>query len=211
MSAAAPASESTLAKLEAITQGFADERVTVGEFVDHLEGHAIGIVLLLLALPMCVPNVPGISTIFGVLLLAPSIQLMIGSQRLWLPRYLRTRSFSREALAKTISAAAPTLRWAEKIFRPRAQALTGFPFTAFFGLQTLILALVLILPIPGGNWPPSMAIAIMSLALMQRDGLMAIFSTICAALSVIAAYFFFYAGVVAFQWLWDATVKFFGG
>jgi hypothetical protein len=45
--------------------------------------------LLVLALPMCVPNVPGISTIFGVLMLAPALQMVFGSRTLAVPQRVR--------------------------------------------------------------------------------------------------------------------------
>lgn len=186
--------------LTELSAHFPNEKVTVGELVDRLEGHAIGLFLLLLALPMCIPNLPGISTIFGVLMLAPAIQLTLGSKHLWLPGFMRNWTFPREGLRKAVKISAPTLRRFEWVFRPRLQALTQFPFTVFFGLQTVLLAIVLIIPIPGGNWPPAITISIMSLALMQRDGALAIVSTLCAAISTIAAYYFFYFGIVALNW-----------
>ena len=60
-----PASE----LLEDLIATFPGETVSVGELIDRLDSRAHGMLLLVLALPMCVPNVPGISTIFGVLML----------------------------------------------------------------------------------------------------------------------------------------------
>jgi hypothetical protein len=188
---------STSELLEDLAQAFPNERVSVGELLDRLENRAIGLLLLVLALPMCIPNVPGISTVFGVLLLAPSLQLLLGSKKLSAPKFVRAWTFPREGLRKAIHVAAPALRRVEKLIRPRLNGLTHFPFTIFWGLQTLIMALVLIVPIPGGNWPPGMTISITALALLQRDGLLALFSTLCAAASGVAAYFFFKFGVMA--------------
>jgi hypothetical protein len=188
---------STSELLEDLTDAFPNERVTVGELLDRLENRAIGLLLLILALPMCIPNVPGISTVFGILLLAPSLQLLLGGKKLSLPNFMRAWTFPREGLRKAVSAAAPVLRRIEKFIRPRLNGVTHFPFTIFFGLQTLIMSLVLILPIPGGNWPPGMTISITALALLQRDGLLAVFSTLCATASGVAAYYFFKFGVFA--------------
>jgi len=188
---------STSQLLEDLAQAFPNEKVTVGELLDRLENRAIGLLLLILALPMCIPNVPGISTIFGLLLLAPSLQLLLGSKRLTLPNFVRAWTFPREGLQKAIHLASPVLRRLERFIRPRLNGLTDFPFTIFFGLQTLILSLVLIAPIPGGNWPPGMTISMTALALLQRDGLLALISTFCATVSAILAFYFFKFGVFA--------------
>ncbi|MGE0828488.1 MAG: exopolysaccharide biosynthesis protein [Hyphomonadaceae bacterium] len=190
---------STSDLLEEVAGGFPNERVTVGELLDRLEGRAIGVVLLILALPMCIPNIPGISTIFGVLLLAPAFQLILGGKRLWLPRQMRVWTFPREGLQRTVHGATPTLRRIERLIRPRFELLAQFPFTIFLGLQTLLNAIVLIIPIPGGNWPPAIVVSITALALLQRDGLLAAISAALTAASTVAAYYFFKFGVFAMK------------
>jgi hypothetical protein len=207
----APRATSTSRLLEQLAEAFPRERVTVGELLDRLEGRAIGLILLILALPMCIPNVPGISTIFGVLLLAPAGQLIIGGKRLWLPRGMRAWTFSREGLRKAVAATVPALRRVERLIRPRLARLTQFPFTIFFGVQTLLLSLVLILPIPGGNWPPGVTISMTAIALLQRDGILAILSTFAAIGSGVAAYYFFRWGVAAMRELSAMVSGWFGG
>ncbi|MGE0045386.1 MAG: exopolysaccharide biosynthesis protein [Hyphomonadaceae bacterium] len=192
-----PRAPSTSELLEEVANSFPNERVSVGELLDRLEGRAIGLVLLILALPMCIPNIPGISTVFGALLLAPSLALTTGARKLWAPNFMRNWTFSREGMRRAVSAAAPVLRRVERLFRPRLTFITHFPFTILLGVQALIMAIVLIIPIPGGNWPPGMTISIMALAMMERDGLLALFSTLCTVLSGIAAYYFFRFGVFA--------------
>ncbi len=176
------------ALLEELRDAFPNEKVTVAELIDKLEGRAIGLLLLILALPMCIPNVPGISTIFGLLLIAPGVQMVMGGGKLWLPRRVRSWSFSREGLQRAISAAGPYLRRIEKYVRPRLSIFTRAPFSILFGLQVLLMAVVLTLPIPFGNWPPAMTLAMMALALLQRDGVLMLLSVPAAALSVVIAY-----------------------
>jgi hypothetical protein len=49
------------------------------------------------------------------------------------------------------------------------------------------MALVLILPIPFGNWPPGMTVALTALALLQRDGLLMLLTSLAAAASTYVA------------------------
>lgn len=180
-----PASE----LLEDLIETFPGETVSVGELIDRLDSRAHGMLLLVLALPMCVPNVPGISTIFGVLMLAPALQMVFGSRRLMVPNRVREWRVSGESLRRTFQMAIPTLKRVEYLIKPRWSRLTRFPATILVGLQTLLMAFVLILPIPFANWPPGMTVAMTALALLQRDGLLMLITIPAATASVASVYF----------------------
>ena len=160
----------------------------MGALIDQLDSRAHGVLLLVLALPMCIPNVPGISTIFGVLMLAPALQLVMGSRRLWVPQRVRRWEIESAPLRRTLRTAIPTLRRVEYLIKPRWSRLTRFPITILVGLQTLLMALILILPIPFANWPPGMTVAITSLALLQRDGVLMLLTIPAAIASVASVY-----------------------
>lgn len=175
------------ALLDDLVVAFPDDTVSVGELLDRLDARANGVVLLVLALPMCIPNVPGISTIFGILMLAPALQLVFGQRRLWVPKRVREWRVDCNALRRTFNATTPILRRVEYLIKPRFPELTRFPATIYVGLQTLLMALVLILPIPFGNWPPGMTVALTALALLQRDGLLMLLTSLAAAASTYVA------------------------
>jgi hypothetical protein len=185
--------------LAALLHKFPEERITVGEILDRLEGQAFGLLLLLLALPNCIPNIPGLSTIFGVLMIAPALQLIIGQDHVWLPRRIKQWSISRDALRMAINGAIPVLRRIEKFVAPRWTVFVQPPFRQLLGLQTLLMAMVLILPIPLGNWPPGMTVAATALALLQRDGRLAMLSLPMAILSVGVAWAGVRIGIAALQ------------
>lgn len=182
------AARSASSLLEDLLHAFPNERVTFGELVDRLDSRAHGVLLLVLALPMCIPNVPGISTIFGALMMLPAMQLVLGMRRLWAPAQVRAWTFPRSGLVRTLRATIPTLKRIEVLVRPRLSELTRFPVTILIGLQTVVMAFILILPIPFANWPPGMTVAITSLALLQRDGALMLFSIPCALASAASVY-----------------------
>ncbi|UPT64000.1 MAG: exopolysaccharide biosynthesis protein [Hyphomonadaceae bacterium JAD_PAG50586_4] len=174
--------------LDDLVQAFPGESVSVGELLDRLDLRAHGVLLLVLALPMCIPNIPGISTIFGFLMLAPALQLVFGSHRLWIPRGMREMRVDCAALRNTLRVATPPLKRIEYLIKPRWQVLTRFPATILIGLQTLLMALILILPIPFANWPPGMTVAMTALALLQRDGVLMLLTIPAALASVLSVY-----------------------
>jgi hypothetical protein len=153
-----------------------EEPISVQDLLKRLEGRAFGLLLLILALPNCIPNVPGISTIFGILLVAPALQMIFGAGTPWIPKRIANMSIEPRILRKVIDWSMPSLLRVEKFIQPRLEFLTQQPATIWFGIQTLILALILVLPIPFGNWPPGMAIATLAISLLQRDGLFALIS-----------------------------------
>lgn len=175
--------------LQGLVDAFPNERVTAGELIDTLDERALGALLLVLALPMCIPNVPGISTVFGLLMILPALQLALGQHKLWVPKRVRAMSFPREGLTRTLNVTIPTLRRVEFLFRPRFEALTQFPVTIYVGIQTLLMAVILILPIPFANWPPGMTVALTALALLQRDGLLMLLTIPAAIASAASVYF----------------------
>lgn len=183
-----PPAPTASAVLEDLVGVFPNERVSFGELIDRLDLRAHGVLLLILALPMCIPNVPGISTIFGVLMLLPALQLVLGQRRLWVPAGMRAWTFPRTGLARTLHATIPTLKRVEMLVHPRLTLLTRFPLTIVVGLQTLLMAFILILPIPFANWPPGMTVAITALALLQRDGALMLLTIPAAIASVGSVY-----------------------
>jgi hypothetical protein len=145
--------------LGSLANTLTQDRVTVGELIDRLDARAQGLLLLMLSLPMCIPNVPGVSTIFGLLLIPPAIQLLTGRSTLWMPSGVRDWRMEGHRLRSALRGSAKLLAKVERLSRPRARLLTHWPATAVAGFQTLIMALVLILPIWGANLIPGIAVA----------------------------------------------------
>lgn len=195
----APAS----ALLIEIAQSLTQDRVTVGELLDRLDARAQGLLLLMLSLPMCIPNVPGVSTIFGLLLIPPAIQMLTGHSRLWMPRRVRSWRLDSAGLRKALKGSAGLMAKVEHLSRPRARLLTRWPATAVAGLQTLIMALVLILPIWGANLIPGVAVALTGLGMLQRDGWAMIASTPVAIGALAWVYFGTKYTINFFVWLAD--------
>jgi hypothetical protein len=148
------------------------ERISVGDIADALDSRAFGLAVLIFALPSVVPMPPGVPTVVGVALLIVSFQMVIGRHELWLPGFLSKRSFSRVALVSAMEKLIPRLEAVEKIAKPRLIWLTGRAGTVTIGVVVLIMAIVLILPLPpGGNFPPALACAVLGMGLVERDGL----------------------------------------
>ncbi len=179
--------------LSALLRGLAHEpgreRISVGDLLDSLGDRALGALLFFFAFPNVLPMPPGTSAVLGAPLIFLAAQLAFGRAP-WLPGFVARRSISHADFATLVRRVGPWLERAEKMLRPRLSALVLPPMEYAVGLLCLLLALALVLPIPLGNVLPALAISMLALAILERDGLWML-----AGLAVAAAAMVLVSGV----------------
>ena len=96
---------------------------------------------------------------------------MLGRPTLWMPRFIRGRSISRDFFALLTAKLSPSpAPGGARSCGP------GFPLLLHpvpervVGAACLLLAIILFLPIPFGNIPPAFAISAFALGILERDG-----------------------------------------
>ncbi len=165
-------------------------KVSVRGIIDALDARSFGLAVLLFALPSVVPMPPGVPTVVGIILLIVAAQMVVGRRELWLPRILADREFDRRSLVKAFEGLAPKLGILEKVMKPRLLFMTGRVGSILIGVIVLIMAVVLILPLPpGGNFPPALACAVLGLGLTQRDGLTVLIGLAVSVIALVAVSF----------------------
>ena len=172
--------------LSALLRDIADRpapTLSIGALMESFGPRAMGALLLVFGLICTLPLPPGSTTVFGAPLLLLAPQLLLGSGAPWLPARLRARTLQRAQLRKALPGPLRWLERAEALSRPRLIFLFGPVGVRMMGLVCTVLALVLILPIPLGNMLPGAAVSVLALALVQRDGLLALAGYALAALS----------------------------
>ena len=163
--------------LSAVLRDIADHdepRISIQDLMEKFGGRAIGALLFVFGLACALPLPPGATTIFGLPLVLLAPQLVIGSRAPWLPERVKTRTLSTADLRKGLPRVIPMLQRVEAISKPRLVFLFGAVGERLLGAVCTALAIVLILPIPGGNILPAMAVSALSFALIQRDGIIAL-------------------------------------
>jgi hypothetical protein len=160
------------AQLERFAADTGDARITLGALTDFLGRRSIDALLLFLALPMALPvPAPGLSVLFGVPLILVSAQLLVEMRRAWLPAVLARRSIAPDGFRTLVRRILPALLVLEGLVRPRATWLLGDWAAIPVGAVCLVLAVVITLPVPLGHMVPGLAISILALGLLERDGL----------------------------------------
>jgi len=160
-----------------------EPQISVAQMVERFGGRALGGLLLIFGLACSLPLPPGGTTIFGAPLLLLAPQLVIGARHPWLPAKVRRGSVATADLKKGLPRILPWVRRVEAVSRPRFAFLFGGVGERVIGVTCTLLAAILILPIPLGNMLPAAAVSVLSLALIQRDGLLALFGYALTAAS----------------------------
>ena len=158
--------------------------MSLGEVVDAFGASALAGLLLVFGLACALPLPPGATTVFGMPLVLLSPQLLFDHPAPWLPKALRERRFAMPELRRVFERMTPWLRRMEMVSRPRLGLVVGRSGRRLMGLICTVFALVLILPIPLGNMLPAVTVSVFSLALIQRDGVVALVGYAFAAASV---------------------------
>ncbi|KQT50945.1 hypothetical protein ASG43_06775 [Aureimonas sp. Leaf454] len=160
------------------------ERVSVADLLAAMQDRAFGALMLIFAMPNAIPTPPGTSAILGAPLVFLAAQLAFG-RKPWLPGIIANRSMSRSDFAAMIARAAPWITRAERLLRPRLVAIARPPAEYAIGAICLLMATILILPIPLGNMLPALSICLFSLGLLERDGVWVIAGVLSSIVSTI--------------------------
>ncbi|GFE50094.1 hypothetical protein So717_18470 [Roseobacter cerasinus] len=161
-------------RLSNLSASAAGEAVTLDWILQQLHERAFGLFLLVLALPCCIPFLYGIPQVVSLPLMFVSVQILMGRRTPWLPDRLGRRTVSAEGLDSLATRAGPWLRKIENVSRPRQAALTRAPLDRLVGLGLVLFSASILVPLPGTNTVPGIAVVIVSMGLLQRDGILVI-------------------------------------
>ncbi len=180
------------------------ERLTLGEIFANLGDRSFALLVVILGLPNCIPMPPPIPLICALLLLAVALQIAFGRRTPWAPHYLLMRSVAQKDVRRAADRAMPYLTWLERWSRPRMEWLhPGVAAGVIVGVVLILLALGLLTAAPFiGQIPWGLAVCLLGLGLVERDGVLVIAALIAGVLGAFLSAGFVYAIFVAVKnWL----------
>ncbi|HEV2565418.1 MAG TPA: exopolysaccharide biosynthesis protein [Microvirga sp.] len=170
------------------------ERLTVREIMAVLQERAFALLIVLLGLPNCLPMPPPIPLVCGLLLALVAIQIVFGREAPWLPRQLLNRSVARTDVERAVGRAMPAFRRLERISRPRMTFLDTPVAMRIMGAVVLVLALGLLFAPPFvGQIPLGLAVCLVGLGLVERDGLVVVGGLVIGSIGLTLSLGFVYA------------------
>jgi hypothetical protein len=167
----------------------------------ELGDRSFGLTLLVMAV---IALLPGASTIMGLLIAWPAIQLILGRETAVLPRVMARREVGVARLARVIAIVAPRLAWAERLIRPRWPDL--FQTTRrLTGTAILLLGVTLISPVPFTHIVPALVIMLLALAYLEEDGFALLLALLAALCSLTVTGMTVWGTVQTIDWIDPAT------
>jgi len=168
-----PTPEPLSQSLAALFERYRGQSVAVGTLVDELHGRGFAILLILFALPLCVPipKPPPVDTIFGLPLFYLCLQMIMGADHPRLPEKIRRKELSGNMLCAVMARSLPYLQKFELLFKPRWVFLDERTMTRVCGDFGMVMTCSVLIPFPFSNTLPSVGMIIMSMGLMTRDTL----------------------------------------
>jgi hypothetical protein len=171
--------------------------VSVSWLIEQLGERSFGLTFFLMAL---IALVPGASTVVGVLIAWPAIQMVLGHRAPLLPDIIARRHIEVGKLARAIRILLPRLQWFERLIRPRWPTL--FQATKrLTGILTLLVGLTLISPVPFSHVVPALVIMLLALAYLEEDGIALLVALTAALLSLTATAAAVWGVVETADWL----------
>jgi len=172
--------------LSSVIKASRSDRVTIDELKVSMHERGFGILLMIFALPVSVPvpYIPGVTTVFALPLLFLAVQMLLGFEFPWLPKWLTKISIKRSTLRFIIMKSSPFLKKIERLLRPRLLFFTNSSGAQVIGFFATVFAVSIALPLPFTNFVPAIGIVAMSLGLLSRDGVTVIIGALIGTAGV---------------------------
>ena len=156
-------------RLRASSAGLTQDRVSVAQLADFHGAAAQGTSMVLLAAPCMLP-VPGVGTVLGLGLAMMALAMWRGQTGAGLPLRVAEFQMSGRWASRVLGLLAHFYELASKLSRSRLHALSGAGLQGGLAAMTGVMAVLIILPIPFGNVLPALALMLLGLGLVYRDG-----------------------------------------
>jgi hypothetical protein len=143
--------------------------LSIREIRDHMDERAFGLLILILTIPCLVPALYGVPQVLGVPIILLAAQILVGREEPWLPEGVLRRRVPKVWLDRMADFASKRMGWFERLSRPRLKWLACGPGERLAALFMILATLTIVLPMT--NTVPSVALALLSVGLIQRDGL----------------------------------------
>lgn len=154
-----------------------ERSIPLSELMDNLGSKGFGLLLVFLSLPSALPiPAPGYSSPFGIAIALISLQLLLGRTSLKLPKSLEKIEFKSGITQKILMSAIHFLDKIETFIKPRWPQMQNKTVEILIALTLILMATLMILPIPMTNTLPAMIIFLMAVSLSENDGLLTLLS-----------------------------------
>lgn len=121
---------------------------------------------------------PGVSAVIAVPLILIAAHLIAFGEGAGLPQRVLKQTIPTSVIQKVTRFTTPVLQWIESWSHPRLKAVAQRH--RLIGVVCLLLGIVLLAPIPFGNFIPAVGVVVIAFGMLQRDGVVILIGLIFA-------------------------------
>lgn len=174
------------------------ERVSMQALAQAHGPAAHGTLLLLMAVPCLLP-VPGVGTVLGLGMAALAAAMWRGHPSACLPGRVAELELSRHWAQRVLGMLASAYSIAGRYAKARLSHLASADRRSWTAAAIGLMAVIVVLPIPFGNLLPALAMMLIGLGLVFRDGVAVLLGLAMAGLAL-----FVTAGLMLMTWIWGS-------
>lgn len=202
-------------KLEQVVRRLPADEVSLAQILELIGREGLLLFCLFLTLPFMVPvSIPGVSTVFGAVILLIGVSLVF-DRTPWLPDRFMRKEFPAGKLKAAMEKGMVWVQRLERISRRRWLAMTHGPLMHVInGSMVLLGAVLLMAPfglIPFSNTLPGLAVLFLAIGLLQRDGVCIVLGYLTNLLTMVYFAVLILGGGLAIREAWHAVMRWFGG
>ncbi len=168
--------------VEKLEQRIGDEGLTLDDGLEALGRRSFGPVIAAIGLITLSPigALPGVPYFTSTLLVLFCAQIVFGSRRIWVPRWITSRSITADQARKGLPRLHRAAEWIDGIVVPRLQIVFGPILDRLMAFLCILLGLAMFIGafVPFGAGPPALGITLIGLAFVNRDGVLLILGLI---------------------------------
>jgi hypothetical protein len=186
-------------RLQQAADALTGERVRLAQLAEVHGSATQGTLLVLLSVPCMLP-VPGVGSVLGLGLAMLAWALWCGRVAGQLPPRVAALELSTPWARRVLGLLARFYAMADRCARARLVHLAEPRPGSWQAAKAGLMAVLIVLPIPFGNVLPALALMLLGLGLVFRDGVAVLLSSLLATAAVLCT-----VGLVVACWVWGVA------
>ena len=178
-----PKAASPLELIERALDMHSGKTIALEDLREAFGDRSFGFLMLVGTIPSLIP-IPGIGSAFGLLPLWFGVLMLLGKSEPWLPAFMLNYKLPRGMFQDFLKHARPYWDRIDDVIHPRFFFLFAPLALRVWGLIVIILSCFILFPGPLTNLLPSLAILGIAMAILTRDGLLALASLVWGIFSM---------------------------
>lgn len=172
-----------------------EDNIQLGVLLQSIETGGFALLILIFSLMLVIPTPPPVPTIAALIIMFLSAQMIIGLDKVWLPKFITKKEIKRKTLSLIVQKSNIYLYKLESFTRRRFLFINSSIAKRIIGLVIFLLATITLTPIIFANSVPGTAIILISFGMLNKDGLIVIVGFIIGFISIFVVWAMFVYGL----------------